>query len=570
MRVLIYARYSTDLQNPLSIDTQLTMCRRELAQREWTEVGCYTDGAQSGATVHRPGLQAMLAAVGAGGIDVVFADAMDRISRSQADIASLYERLRFRGIRIVTRKEGEIGALHIGMMGTINAEQIAATSEKTRDALLKRHAMGKNPGGTAYGYEKRIFYDGAGERTKGLQQIVPSQAAIVVQIFEDYAAGMSPGSIVRRLNEEGVPPPRSGRRDRATSGSAPAWTPNTLTGNAERGTGILNNQLYVGRRAYARQTYRKNPDTGRRHAFLNAEEQQATTVAAPDLRIVSDALWQSVKDRQQALRRGPTKGRDAVPALPFFAQQRPKYLTTGKMTCGECGSSYAKSGRTRFGCQGASKKGSAFCWNRLTIRQDDLDARILSGLANEMMRDEVLAIFLEEYAKETALLEACATDSQPQRDLELVEIDRQIALAKAAILKGVDASMFVAEMKQWAKRRQTLLAEAAGAFQTPTPANLLSAELGDTYRQKVGRLTEAFEDDALRSQAFERIRSLIDTVVLKPENGVLAIHLRGELASMLELCAGSETQKASAVVTEEALQIKMVAGTGFEPVTFRL
>ena len=52
------------------------------------------------------------------------------------------------------------------------------------------------------------------------------------------------------------------------------------------------------------------------------------------------------------------------------------------MTNGECGSSYAKSGRTRFGYQEASKKGSAFCGNRLTSRQDDLDARILSGLAN--------------------------------------------------------------------------------------------------------------------------------------------------------------------------------------------
>ncbi len=118
------------------------------------------------------------------------------------------------------------------------------------------------------------------------------------------------------------------------------------------------------------------------------------------------------------------KARDTAHALPFFAHQRPKYLTTGKITCGECGSSYAKSGRTRFGCQGASKKGPAFCGNRLTIRQDELDAHILAGLANEMIRDEVLAVFLEEYAAETACLQASATDCQPQRDLELMEIDR--------------------------------------------------------------------------------------------------------------------------------------------------
>ena len=90
------------------------------------------------------------------------------------------------------------------------------------------------------------------------------------------------------------------------------------------------------------------------------------------------------------------------------------------------------------------------------------------------------------------------------------------------------------------------------------------------YRERVEQLTAVFPDDALKAQAFERIRSLIDTVVLKQENGILAIHLRGELASMISLCAGAETQKASAVASEEALQIKMVAGTGFEPVTFRL
>ncbi|VXC96798.1 hypothetical protein SPHINGOT1_260339 [Sphingomonas sp. T1] len=39
---------------------------------------------------------------------------------------------------------------------------------------------------------------------------------------------------------------------------------------------------------------------------------------------------------------------------------------------------------------------------------------------------------------------------------------------------------------------------------------------------------------------------------------------------MLELCVCLETQKASAGIPSEVLQIKMVAGTGFEPVTFRL
>ena len=91
-------------------------------------------------------------------------------------------RLRFRGIVLATRKEGRATPLHIGMMGTINAEQLSATSEKARDALVRRHAMGKNPGSSAYGYEKRIEHDGNGGRIKGLQQIVPAEAAVVVRI----------------------------------------------------------------------------------------------------------------------------------------------------------------------------------------------------------------------------------------------------------------------------------------------------------------------------------------------------------------------------------------------------
>lgn len=324
MRCAIYARYSTDKQDVQSIETQLMMCRREVERGGWHEVACFTDAAESAATLHRPGMQALLAAVATGAVDIVYADAMDRLSRSQADIAALFERLRFRGIKLVTRKEGEVTPLHIGMMGTINAEQLSATSEKTRDALVRRHAMGRNPGGSAYGYEKRIEHDGNGERVRGLQQIVAAEAAIVVRIFEDYAAGLSPMAITRRLNAEGVPSPRSGKTARGPGGGhrAAAWTPNTLTGNAARGTGILNNPLYAGRRTYGTQTYRKNPDTGKRHAFLNADDLRATIVDAPDLRIVSDALWQQVQDRRATLARS-TRPHHGEQPLPFFAQQHP-------------------------------------------------------------------------------------------------------------------------------------------------------------------------------------------------------------------------------------------------------
>ncbi|MGH6696690.1 zinc ribbon domain-containing protein [Sphingopyxis sp.] len=61
-------------------------------------------------------------------------------------------------------------------------------------------------------------------------------------------------------------------------------------------------------------------------------------------------------------------------------------MLSGKMTCGICGSAFAKGGKHRFRSQGSAKKGEAFCTNRLSVRQDVLDRRILAGLQNELMQ----------------------------------------------------------------------------------------------------------------------------------------------------------------------------------------
>ena len=62
------------------------------------------------------------------------------------------------------------------------------------------------------------------------------------------------------LNEERVPGPRGG-----------LWQFSTIYGNRERGIGILNNELYVGRRVWNRQRFVKDPRTGKRQARLNDE-----------------------------------------------------------------------------------------------------------------------------------------------------------------------------------------------------------------------------------------------------------------------------------------------------------
>jgi site-specific DNA recombinase len=56
--------------------------------------------------------------------------------------------------------------------------------------------------------------------------------------------------------------------------------------------------------------------------------------------------------------------------------------------------------------------------------------------------------------------------------------------------------------------------------------------------------------------------------MLTPANGKLEIELRGDLAGILALSKAGEVSTFS--TKERALQIKLVAGIGFEPMTFRL
>lgn len=92
-RTAIYARYSTDLQRDTSIEDQIRLCEKKLREAGGQIYQSYTDHAVSGASLMRPGIQMLMQDAAAGRFDQVFAEALDRISRDQEDIAAVYKRL---------------------------------------------------------------------------------------------------------------------------------------------------------------------------------------------------------------------------------------------------------------------------------------------------------------------------------------------------------------------------------------------------------------------------------------------------------------------------------------------
>ena len=258
VNVAIYARYSSDNQRDASIADQLRVCRAYAERQGWSICEEYTDQAVSGATLLRAGFQALMRDALNRRFDVVLAESLDRFSRDQEDTAGLFKRLTFAGVNIVTLAEGDITHLHIGFKGTMNALFLKDLAEKTHRGLRGRIEDGKSAGGLCYGYRVIRRLTG-GNVTTGEREIEPSEASVVERIFRDFVAGVSPKQIAKNLNREGIAGPFGG-----------PWSPSTIYGNSKRGTGILNNELYIGRLVWNRLRYVKNPDTGKRVSALQS------------------------------------------------------------------------------------------------------------------------------------------------------------------------------------------------------------------------------------------------------------------------------------------------------------
>ncbi len=552
-RAVIYARYSTEMQRTASIEDQVRLCRELISRSGWEFIQVFADRAISGSNCLRPGYQNLLEAVRLGAADVVVAEAMDRLSRDQEDIAGLYKRLRFAGVRIVTLAEGEVTELHVGLKGTMNALFLKDLAAKTHRGLRGRVEAGRSGGGNAYGYRVARRLGPDGQAVAGEREIDAGEALIVERVFREYAAGISPRQIAIGLNREGIQAPRT-----------KSWSSSTINGNRGRGTGIINNELYVGRLAWNRLTYVKDPDTGKRRSRARSAGELVVR-DVPELRIIDQSLWDAAKARQSDLDRRKTPERPAGPA-PFWSKQRPRYLFSGLVHCGQCGGGYSMIGRRDLGCSTARNKGPTACTNRTTMRRESMEKTVLEGLSQRIMEPDAFKVFVEQFTAEWNRLQAESGADRAAWESELSRLTAQVERLVDALANGTPAIAINGRLGALEKRRVELEALLASAV---APAPRLHPNLAEVYRQTIASLIEVLGRDD-HAEARDAVRSLIDCITLVPEDGGLRVEIKGELASILSLSAAGRTAASTRSADTLAQQVKMVAGIGFEPMTFRL
>jgi site-specific DNA recombinase len=553
-KVAIYARFSSDKQRDASIDDQFRLCREHAEKEGWTVVNCYSDRAVSGASLIRGGIQALITDAISGKFDVVLTESLDRISRDQEDTAGFYKRMTFAAVKIITLAEDEITHLHVGLKGTMNALFLKDLADKTRRGLRGRVEAGKAAGGRCYGYDVVQLTDAAGNAIHGERQINEAEAAIVRRIFREFTDGKSPRAIARDLNAEGVPSPRGS-----------LWMDTAIRGHATRGTGFINNELYIGNLVWNRQRYIKDPDTGKRVSRINSPSEWIRR-NVPGLRIIDAPTWEAAKRRQAALaiEFAPSiKGVRTAFENRLSRAHRPRFLLSGLLTCGVCGGNYTTLLADRYGCANHYRRRS--CTNGRTIRRGIIEARVIDGLKNKLVAADAAAEAVRHFQIETNRLnrEKRSAAAADQGTVKMAE--RKIKEIVTVIENGGYHPALTERLNELEREKQ-----AAGARLNDAPPCLPDTlpNVAEIYRAKVARLVEALKDPEAARGAAEDIRSLVGRVVLTPapKRGQFEVILHGDLASILELVS----QKRKRLTPRPGVRLSVVAGVGFEPTTFRL
>lgn len=407
---IAYYRFSSHSQNEASIDQQ-----RELAH-EWADahgfkiVQEYEDAAISGTTDARPGFQQMLSEVAKIRPHTLIMWKTDRLGRDKYVLAMAKKKIRDAGCEIHLLAEhipteGPEGVLIEGLM-----EAMAEYYSRQLSQNIQR-GMDYNAQHALYNGHKLFGYDVDRSTKKYIPD--PNTAPFVQWAFKEYASGRPLKTIAEEMNAQGLRTPR----------------------NAKFSVNMLNKML-------------KN------RAYIGEYHHGDITVAGGMPVLVDEATF----DRAQR-RFAENKRKGSQRAHGMNENEAPRYWLTGKLYCGECGS-------TMQGVSGTSKTGRTYYYYYCSAqrrkechlhkaRKQDLEDMVLFALHNIVDDEEnvtALALDAAEYYEknhnDTAYLEALEAKRK--------EVEKSLANLVKVIEKGVVSDTVTERLTQLEEQKSAL------------------------------------------------------------------------------------------------------------------
>lgn len=215
LRVLIYARFSSDEQNPRSIADQVAYCRDFLETLGITtaDIEILSDEGISGEIVSRPGIDRVFAGFQERRWDIAMGEDTSRFYRHETAAGELIETAVDEGIRVIcindyldTDQEDWEDRLHEALRHHAKANHY--TSRRIKRAHSALWEMDAAVGMLKPGYFRKptaLATESEPARGPFFDEVDLNWASTIVSIFEGIAAGDAPQAVAQRATIAGLP-----------------------------------------------------------------------------------------------------------------------------------------------------------------------------------------------------------------------------------------------------------------------------------------------------------------------------------------------------------------------------
>jgi len=218
----------------------------------------------------------------------------------------------------------------------------------------------------------------------------------------------------------------------------------------------------LGRLIWGRTRSERNPAT-RAKVQRRVSPNEWHVVERPELRVVTDDLWQRVQRRRQQLTEQLADHRQPGRTLlrGRSGATHGRGLFTGFLRCGECGRAVSVVSQHRYrgrvyryyGCASYARNGQAVCGNRVTARADEAERALVAGVQAEMTRPETLEYIV---ARLSAALQA-TSDARPSRREALLRQRETAAQKIRHLLTAVESGITSTAVLQGLRARESEL-----------------------------------------------------------------------------------------------------------------
>ena len=362
-----YARYSSDGQRDESIDAQVRAIKAYAEREGYALQRIYADRGISGTSDNREEFQSMIDDARNGDFQVIIVHKLDRFARNRADSAIYRRELEKYGVRLISVLENfDDSPESIILQSVIEGYNEYYSKNLRREVMkgLKENALTcRFTGGVPpLGYD--IDKD-------TLKYVINSfEAEAVKLIFKMYLQGEGYTSIIDELNRRGFKTKKGG-----------AFGKNSLYD-------VLRNEKYSGVYIYNKCVHPDSNGKFNRHASKSDDEIIRIEGGIPQ--IISKDDFEKVQCKMNERKHK---------AAAYKAKE--EYLLSGKIICGECGSTYAGNARRSKGCTYISytctkKNGKEKCRNK-GIQRDLIESIMLKHLSEEVFNKEILPSVISKY-----------------------------------------------------------------------------------------------------------------------------------------------------------------------------